>query len=436
MFLGLLYRCGFFPRNFCLCWLSLWLLCLVPDRSAATVGGSLQMLLGNPSGATADSNNHDHYLIQRDFQALDYSDQLRQVNWASWHYTSGDSGSSGRSDAFAADTNLPPNFYWVQATDYSGSGYDRGHMCPSADRTDTVAHNVDTFRMSNMIPQAPDNNQGLWANLETYSRAIAASNEVLVICGPQGFGSARTASTGAIPIASNVWKIIVAVPLGSGSTLSRITNSTRVIAVHIPNIQGIRNDPWQNYRTSVNQLQTNTGFTFFTALNSNLATVLRAKIDGTPACGLTNFAPLSGASGTSVILRGTNFTGVTAVWFNGTPATFSVNSANQITATVPPAATTGPIAVVAAGGLATRSTFTVTTTQLTIVPTRLEIALLGDNVLLSWPTNAAGYVLQQATNASAPEWITPSSPATVTGTNYTVTVPIIAPRQLFRLSHP
>lgn len=170
--------------------LALTLFLLQPPAASATIGVAYQMLLGNPTGATADPNNHQHYLIQRDIQALDYSDNLRQVNWASWHYTSGDSGSSGRSDAFAADTNLPPNFYWVQATDYSGSGYDRGHMCPSADRTDTYAHNVDTFRMSNMIPQAPDNNQGVWANLETYSRAIAASNEVLVICGPQGFGTA------------------------------------------------------------------------------------------------------------------------------------------------------------------------------------------------------------------------------------------------------
>jgi hypothetical protein len=137
-----------------------------------------------------------------------------------------------------------------------------------------------------VAPQAPDNNQGLWADLENYSRAIAASNEVLVICGPQGFGSAVTASSGEIPIASNVWKIIVAVPLGGGSALSRITNNTRVIAVNIPNIQGIRSDPWENYMTSVNQLQTNTGFNFFTTLNTNLATILRAKVDGssrTPA---------------------------------------------------------------------------------------------------------------------------------------------------------
>jgi DNA/RNA endonuclease G (NUC1) len=314
------------------------LLAVAPAQ--ALIGVQYQMLLGNPSNATADTNDHTHYLIQRDVEALDYSDALRQPNWASWHYTTGDSGSSGRSSFFFLDTNLPTNFYWVQTNDYSGSGYDRGHMCPSADRTDTVAHNDETFLMSNIIPQAPDNNQGIWANLESYSRTLASGgNEVLVTCGPQGFGDARTASSGQIPIASNVWKIIVVVPPGGGSTLDRITSTTRVIAVNIPNIQGIRNAPWQNYLTSVNQLQTNTGFTFFTALNPNLADVLRAKVDGAPADGITGFTPGAGEPNTSVVITGNNFSGTTAVEFNGQSTTFTVNSGNQITTIVPNGAT-------------------------------------------------------------------------------------------------
>ena len=69
---------------------------------------------------------------------------------------------------------------------------------------------------------------------------------------------------------------------GDDVALNRITTSTRVIAVNIPNISGIRSDPWTNYLVSVNQLQTNTGFSFFTALPSYVASVLRAKVDGQP----------------------------------------------------------------------------------------------------------------------------------------------------------
>ena len=409
---------------------------LLSIKSHATIGVGFQLLLGNPSGATTNSTNFNNYLIQREVQSIGYSNQRRQPIWASWNYITSDTGSSGRSDAFAADTNLPPGFYQVQATDYSGSGYDRGHMCPSGDRTDTLPHNVQTFLMNNMIPQAPDNNQGIWANLESYSRAIAASNEVLVICGPEGFGSAVTASSGQIPIASNVWKIIVAVPLGSGSTLSRITNATRVITVNIPNIQGIRNNPWQNYLTSVNQLQTNTGFTFFTALNTNLAAVLRAKVDGSPACGITNLNPTSGLVNSSVIIRGTNLTGTTTVAFNGVNATFTLNSVNQITAIVPNTATTGPISVIAAGGLATSTNNFTVTAPVVATPPTLIIGLVANNVVLTWPTNATTFTLQQNADLTVTNWTAYSGTVTTSGTNKTTTISNVVGRLNFRLIAP
>ena len=78
---------------------------------------------------------------------------------------------------------------------------------------------------------------------------------------------------------------------------------------------------------------------------------------------VTSFTPTSGAVGTSVTITGTNFTGATAVKFNGTAATtFTVNSATQITATVPTGATTGTISVTTSAGTGTSSSsFTVTT---------------------------------------------------------------------------
>ena len=221
-------------------------------------------------------------LIQRTVEAIDYSDNLREPNWASWDLTASDVGSSGRGD-FLTDTNLPPNFYWVKTADYTHSGFDRGHMCPSADRTDNVTDNDLVFRMSNIVPQAPDNNQGPWENLETYCRTLAqAGNELLIICGPNGFTGARINTNGPVLIPSYTWKIAVVVTNGTDMAVDRITTLTRVIAVNVPNIAGIRSIPWTNYLVSVNQIQTNTGFTFFTALPAYVASVLRAKIDGQP----------------------------------------------------------------------------------------------------------------------------------------------------------
>lgn len=80
-----------------------------------------------------------------------------------------------------------------------------------------------------------------------------------------------------------------------------------------------------------------------------------------PAPSLTSFAPASGPAGTSVVLTGTHLTGATAVSFHGTATTFAVNSATQITASVPAGATTGPVSVTTPGGsAASASNFTVT----------------------------------------------------------------------------
>jgi len=146
-------------------------------QAGATIDISLQMQLGNPSNAGADTNNHDHYLIQRTVEAIDYSDNLGEPNWASWDLTASDLGSSGRSGSFYTDTNLPANFYHVTTDDYSGSGYDRGHMCPSADRTDNPDDNQLVFFMSNIIAQAPNNNEGVWGTFEDYCRSLAQGGD-------------------------------------------------------------------------------------------------------------------------------------------------------------------------------------------------------------------------------------------------------------------
>ena len=380
---------------------------LAIQQADAFIDVSLQMQLGNPSGATVNTNNHDHYLIQRSVEAIDYSDNLGEPVWASWDLTSGDVGSATRSPTYFTDTNLPANFYPVTTIDYNGVGaidFNRGHLCPSEDRTDSRADNDAVFLMSNIMPQSGPNNQGVWANLETYCRTLAsAGNELLIICGPSDFGS-RKLPSGKAYIASNVWKIIVSVPLGNGTALSRLSATNRVIAVSIPNVTNGLVSTWQTYVTSPRQIELNTGFTFFSAVPADIATTFRAKVDGSLAPGITNISPASGSAGSVVVIRGTNFAGASVVWFNGSNANFTINSSNQISATVPAEASTGPIAVFAPGGRAT-SVGNFIVSHPAMAPA-FSLVTITNNQFQFTVTGTAGsnYVVQATTSLTALSW--------------------------------
>jgi len=338
---------------------TLWLVSVLPVQAYIDV--SLQMQLGNPSGATADTNNHDHYLIQRTVEALDYNDNLGEPNWAAWDLTASDIGTNSRS-SFITDTNLPPNFTRYSTSIYNNAGWDRGHLCPSKDRTDTSTNNDLVFFMSNVLPQNGVNNSGVWLQFENYCRDLVQSTnnyELLLICGGSGYGSARLTNGPFIP--DFVWKIAVVVPPGLGLATNRISTTNRVIAIKIPNNDSATNT-WPTYVTSANQIQVDTGLTFFTALAPEIASVLRNKVDGqtNPPPQIYAFTPTSGFTNTPVTITGTNFTGASQVTFNGAPASFNVDSNTQITAYVPTNAGSGFISVSTQSGTAiSTNSFTV-----------------------------------------------------------------------------
>src|SRR5205809_467790 len=109
------------------------------------------LLFGNPTNATADINNPNNYLMVKPQYTLSYNRSTEIPNWTAWRLDSTWIGSSGRSGTFAPDTTLPAGWYQVQPADYSEPVYDRGHMCPSGDRTRSTTDNQATFLMTNMV---------------------------------------------------------------------------------------------------------------------------------------------------------------------------------------------------------------------------------------------------------------------------------------------
>ncbi len=241
-----------------------------------TPPASEHLTMGNPSNATTDVGVPLNYLMVKPQYALSYNRDNGESNWVSWHLDSSWLGSAARQNDFRNDTTLPAGWYQVQATDYSGSGFDRGHMCPSADRTITVSDNSATFLMTNMIPQLPANNQIVWANLESYCRTLVTNgNELYIISGGQGLQ--YFIANGHVAVPAQTWKVIIVLTNGTND-VGRVTTTTRTIAVVIPNSGSINSD-WRTYRTSVDQVEALTAFDFFSNVPSSIQNVIEATVD-------------------------------------------------------------------------------------------------------------------------------------------------------------
>lgn len=243
-------------------------------------------LMGNPSNASTLSTTN--YLMQKMTYTLSYNSAQGKPNWVSWHLDKTWLGTATRCDCFSSDALLPSGVYRVSSSSYTGSGFDRGHHCPSGDRTYSSTDNRETFLMTNMMPQAPTNNQQTWENLESYCRTLVSKgNECYIICGSYGQGgtgsnggTTLTIDAGRVTVPKQIWKVILVLPSGTND-ISRVTTSTRVIAVNTPNINSI-NPSWGLYRTSVDAIETATGYDILSALPDAIEATLESQVDNGP----------------------------------------------------------------------------------------------------------------------------------------------------------
>jgi endonuclease G, mitochondrial len=106
--------------------------------------------------------------------------------WTSWTLTPQHAlGCLPRTDAFAADQSLPVGIAATPA-DYAGSGYDKGHVAPDGDMSWDLQVETESFLMTNMMPQLPGLNRGIWKLLETAVRgwAFQRGHTYLIYAGP------------------------------------------------------------------------------------------------------------------------------------------------------------------------------------------------------------------------------------------------------------
>jgi DNA/RNA endonuclease G (NUC1) len=257
-----------------------------PPVSAPTSIYAKNDEFGDPS--PANPANPNDFLIVRPQYTISYNESRGTPNWVSYELDSRQIVSGqDRCNCFSADQLLPLNRQ-ILTSDYTNGGFDRGHMARSADRTVANVDNATTFYLTNIVPQMADLNQGVWAQFENTlgDSATKGGRAVYIITGPlfsQSHGLTFLKNEGKVAIPDSTWKVALIGPRNGGVPFTHGNIQTwddlsgvTVLAVNMPNVAGVRNDPWQKYLTTVDKIEASTGLDFLSLIQTAFQDALEA----------------------------------------------------------------------------------------------------------------------------------------------------------------
>jgi len=203
---------------------------------------------GYPLAPTADT------ILSYSGFDLAYNEEFEQAAWVAYVLSREEieSGTVERSDNFRSDTNLATGS--ASLDDYRGSGFDRGHLAPAGDMQWDSTAMSESFLMSNMSPQVPAFNRGIWKNLETEVRSWALEKDsIYVITGPVLASIDNFIGENQVGIPPYYFKVLV--------DLSPPDHS--LIAFLLPNTAS--SESLMHFAISVDSLEQVTGYNFFAA---------------------------------------------------------------------------------------------------------------------------------------------------------------------------
>lgn len=206
-------------------------------------------------------------LVKHTYYVLSYNEKYEQANWV--YYLLTDSmvikGGQERSNKFKVDVMVPTGS--AKSSDYTKSGYDRGHLCPAADMDFNVVAMQESFLMSNISPQSSDFNRGIWKDLETEVRKWAVKDHKLyIVTGPVFKDDKGTIGDDKVLVPGSFFKIIY-----------QETGPAKMIAFLLPNRKSDR--PLTDFAVTIDEIEKLTGFDFFSQLPDELENKLESHVD-------------------------------------------------------------------------------------------------------------------------------------------------------------
>lgn len=264
-------------------------------------------------GQPLDGTPADDILVTWPEYVASYNPNRGQSNWVAYNLEATHRGPADRCECFTHDPSLPPSAQVLVTGDYTNSGYSRGHVVMSEDRTSggsstiptqTSVDNARTFLFTNIIPQTSQNNGGPWLSLENYLGGLATSGtkEIYVYAGGAAY-SGTLKDEGKIAIPTRTWKIAVIVDRNEGLASVQRLSDVEIIAVDMPNTTGPLSNDWQTYRVTVDHIEALTGYDFLSALPDRLESILESG-DRAPTASFT--VPAGGVEGTAVTFENTS----------------------------------------------------------------------------------------------------------------------------------
>jgi endonuclease G, mitochondrial len=209
-------------------------------------------------------------VLDKHFYTINYSDDWRIPYWSAYLLTPELlKGTARRRDRFRPDIEIPKE---ARSTldDYKGKRFDRGHLAPAADFTRSTEAMAATFLLSNMSPQYPNTNRGIWENLEDQIRHLVGSVDSAWVVTGDAFMTKDSQSANPRLWVKRGGLNRVAVPTHLFDAILTRDAEGRwyAYAFLVPNQPTRNSHPTSEYQLSVDRLEQITGFDFFTGLDS------------------------------------------------------------------------------------------------------------------------------------------------------------------------